>query len=163
MSSVIPKDPAGSLRTIDGLPFICLGMVDLDHIVGPAMMASAHRLDAVSWGVSSSEVAPGRFYAVAFDLASLEDVLPRYASEMCEYCNRDDVPLYGWYGDVWCAYCIAQDHRKPAIPVAQARLGRPDWFSDRARRDEAYATPYLIPSPLVHSTALVLKGVDTMP
>lgn len=93
----------------------------------------------------------------------MEVTTARADGEMCEYCNRDDVPLYGWYGDVWCADCIAQDHRKPSIPVAQARLGRPDWFSDRARRDEAYATPYLIPSPLVHSTALVLKGVDIMP
>lgn len=68
--------------------------------------------------------------------------------DMCEHCDREGLTLYGWHADVWCADCIAAYAGRLELrgSVADAPVGRPEWFNDRTRSEEAYATPYILNS-----------------
>lgn len=45
--------------------------------------------------------------------------------DACEYCNRDDVTLYAWHADTWCADCIGDSHLAMSGSLEAAPLGRP--------------------------------------
>lgn len=65
-------------------------------------------------------------------------------SDVCEYCNRDDVVLYAWHADTWCADCIAAYADRSWFTrlvgsVEDAPVGRPD--------DPEGAEPWLWQTP----------------
>lgn len=43
----------------------------------------------------------------------------------CEYCGRDDVTLYAFHADVWCADCISRSGLPINGSIADAPIGRP--------------------------------------
>ena len=59
-------------------------------------------------------------------------------SEMCEYCNREDVTLYAWHGDIWCADCVKRNLPFLAMTgtLEDAPVGRPD--------NPTYEQPWII-------------------
>lgn len=63
------------------------------------------------------------------------------ALEMCEYCNRDDITLYAWHGDVWCVDCIKTRGKslKMTGTIEEAPMGRPE--------NPTYEQPWIIQIP----------------
>lgn len=60
--------------------------------------------------------------------------------DTCEYCNADDVTLYAWHADTWCARCIARYPHMPMIGTLEdAPLGRPEHPN--------YAEPFVWQTP----------------
>lgn len=69
--------------------------------------------------------------------------------EGCEYCDRDDVTLYAWHADAWCASCIRDDGR-PHGDLASAPIGRPE--------NPTYEQPFVLQTPDGRVVAGVVVG-----
>lgn len=48
--------------------------------------------------------------------------------DACEYCGREDVVLYAWHADVWCADCATTtgSDLRLADSFDDAPMGRPE-------------------------------------
>ncbi len=59
--------------------------------------------------------------------------------DACEYCNRDDVVLYGWHADAWCGSCMVLIGHHPGGILDDVPIGRPPLAT--------YDQPFVLQTP----------------